>query len=350
LAAEGLAEVVFAYNSTPHSSTGFAPNYMQFHRHVKSPLGSILIESVDLEASQAVRDGTVRRLAAEMQAGEKVAEAELAQDRRLLEDNKVDYRRELDVGDKAWIFNEQSSRAMESKYSDTVTIVGKHGPNAYIVENQKGITLQKPVNIRRLIKWSPPVDPVNVDIGGAEKEMEKRGEIRQNIKPTSQSLEYIYVPEVSHSDVEDKAQVVEREEAPATDDEMNSSAAESVDLVDFSFDNDPDDDNVEEQDPLNDIRHGEDATKAAIATECDLVLKKFEASHARDLVKANQQGLEAPIVYGRVTDKYLITFKSAIDAVYDDRLKKRQIYDIVLDQTKSVDRRAKDVAHLISQL
>jgi len=160
-----LQSVVAAYNASVHSTTGYSPFYMMHHRHPSTPLSATLVNQPEVSVTDSVAYGTSNRIGAEAQASRNIAKAELAQDKRLISSGKVDPNLELNIGDKAWIFNEGSQRTFAARFDSLVTIIGKTSPNTYLVEDAAGKALPKPVNVRRLVKFIPPISDFGISIG-----------------------------------------------------------------------------------------------------------------------------------------------------------------------------------------
>lgn len=158
--AKFLPQVVAAYNATTHSSTGYSPFYMMFHRHPRSPLQTVLISANPMDINEA----TANRLQAELKARDKIAKFELQQDKYLVKHQLAD--RDFTIGDRAYIFDESASRTFQPRYKELVTIIGKLQPNVYVVERANG-KVEK-VNIRRLLKYLEPTSPFQVDVSTSQ--------------------------------------------------------------------------------------------------------------------------------------------------------------------------------------
>jgi len=150
-----------AYNTATHSSTGASPFFAMFHRDYKPPLVSALspIPTDTPTLSESIQQGIANRLTMELQAQNKLARRELAQDKSLAAKRTFNKpSRELNIGNLCWIFSE-NAKGLQPHFREIVRNVGKSSPNYYIVEKE-GKILDRPVNIRRLVRHHLPRSPL----------------------------------------------------------------------------------------------------------------------------------------------------------------------------------------------
>ena len=163
-----LAEVVHAYNSTPHSSTGYSPFYLMFGRECRLPIDLMLGTRTDISSGEA-DDNWITIQHERLADAYKLAKDQLLKEadrRKQIYDSKTKPHL-LDPGTLVFLRKRVAGRCKIGDAWGTrlFKVVSKLGDNdVYVVEPADGFGTQKSVNRRELRPavvptWEPTFVP-----------------------------------------------------------------------------------------------------------------------------------------------------------------------------------------------
>ena len=148
-----LLQVVHAYNSSVHASTGFAPFYLMYHRHRLGPLASAIQPTSSTTLRQLVENGKKIAREATRLAKDQITQAERAQDAYLEKKHAV-LKEQFQIGDRVWIRDPRTSRTFEPEFKNLARIVALPSKNYCAVRDEQ-TQKDRLVNVRHLVKWRP---------------------------------------------------------------------------------------------------------------------------------------------------------------------------------------------------
>ena len=146
---DNLQELVYAYNSTPHSSTGYAPYFLFFGREPRLPVDCLLgIDGEDWVSSHQ------ERLADAFKAAAERTEKEVLRRQKLNDKNVNDVG--LEIGTRVFARNrsEKGRHKIQDVWNSTpFKVIGRPDPtgNVYVIEPLEGTGPIRTVNRSELL-------------------------------------------------------------------------------------------------------------------------------------------------------------------------------------------------------
>jgi len=160
-----LPELVFAYNATPHSSTGYPPYFLMFGCEPRLPVDLVLgIDHQDgehpvVEAGEWVAKHSERLGEAFAQATEKMAQEALSRKKR---HDGTASSADIPIGSKVLTRNRNvrgRNKFQDYWNSESYKVVGRPGNNVYVVEPCSGQGPTKTLNRVDLVEDTRPLVP-----------------------------------------------------------------------------------------------------------------------------------------------------------------------------------------------
>ena len=148
---EYISEVVYAYNCTPHATTGYAPHYLFFGREPRLPVDAVLGAGSQVDLQEEVPAAHHQRLKEAFRIATERTELEALKRRNKVNEGIADA--EIPIGGRVFLKSHPQGRNKIQDIWDPrpYKVVERRKYNEYVVENLKGDPKSKRVHRSQML-------------------------------------------------------------------------------------------------------------------------------------------------------------------------------------------------------